>query len=55
MTDLITNKELLALLGVSHTTLYDMRNRGDFIEPVRLSPRRIAWRVAEVEAWLAAR
>jgi len=55
MPELILNKDLPAIVGVSLMTIYTLRANGEFIEPVRLSKRRIAWRRNEVEAWLAAR
>lgn len=41
--------------GLSKATIYRLLNRGEFPDRVRLSPRCVGWRVADVEAWLAAR
>ena len=55
MTDMIKNEDLPALIGISRQTIYELRAKGEFIEPVRLSARRIAWRRSDVLAWLASR
>ncbi|WP_083706567.1 helix-turn-helix transcriptional regulator [Sphingomonas sp. LK11] len=55
MEQLITTAELTKLLGLSRTTIFELRKAGDFIEPVGLSKNRIAWRLAEVTTWLASR
>ena len=41
--------------GLSKATIYRLLARGEFPERVKLSPRCVGWRVAEVDAWLAAR
>ena len=41
--------------GLSKATIYRLLNRGEFPPKVQLSPRCVGWRVADVEAWLAAR
>lgn len=47
--------QVLALTGLSKTKIYDLQNKGDFPMRVQLSPRRVAWVEAEVQAWLEAR
>ena len=47
--------ELHELTGLSLTTLWRLRRRGELAEPVRLSPGRVAWRERDIEAWLASR
>lgn len=39
-------------LPVSRTTAFKMIREGRFPEPIRLSPRRIAWRKSDVLEWL---
>jgi prophage regulatory protein len=46
--------EILALVGVSHATLWRMIKRGDWPAPVKLSLRAIGWRREEVRQWLVA-
>ena len=41
--------------GLSKATIYRLLARGEFPARVKLSPRCVGWRVAEVDAWLAAR
>ncbi len=47
--------QVLALTGLSKTKIYDLQNKGDFPMRVQLTPRRVAWVEAEVQAWLEAR
>jgi predicted DNA-binding transcriptional regulator AlpA len=37
------------------STIYKKRLDGSFPEPLRLSPGTIAWRVSDIEEWLASR
>lgn len=39
-------------LGISRTQLARLRARGDFPEPIRLSPGVVAWRASDVQAWI---
>lgn len=43
------------LTGLSLTTLWRLRRRGELAEPVRLSPGRVAWREADIADWLDSR
>lgn len=51
---LLTVPELLSWLNISRTTLHHMRKRG-FPKPARVSERRIAFYITDVEEWLASR
>jgi len=58
-TRLLTVKELAAALGVHERTCWRLAamaeaGQGDFPRPLRIGPRIIRWRIAEVEAYLAA-
>ena len=54
--DVLSPRELReALANVSTTTIWRMRQRGEFPEPIRLSPGRVGYRRVEVEKWLADR
>ena len=46
---------VLEITGLSKATIYRLINSGDFPPKVQLSPRCVGWRVADIEAWLAAR
>jgi len=37
--------------NLSTTTLWRMRQRGEFPEAVRLSPGRIGWRHSDIKTW----
>lgn len=43
------------LLGISRSGLSRLRVAGDFPHPIRLTPRRIGFRVEEINAWLGRR
>ena len=51
----IRRPELHQLVPLADTTIYDMERRGEFLRRFNLTPRCVAWDLAEVEAWLAAR
>jgi predicted DNA-binding transcriptional regulator AlpA len=48
-------RELMVLTGLSDTTLWRMRVRGELPEPIRVSPGRVGWPEDTIRAWLAAR
>lgn len=56
---LITKKSVLQMIPFSYTTLWAMTNSGEFPSPIVLNPgskhKRIAWKLSEVEAWIASR
>jgi prophage regulatory protein len=41
--------------GLGRSTLYRLISAGQFPVPLRLSHRSVAWRLAEVEAWVESR
>lgn len=44
--------EVLAVLGVSRTTLYRWTQDGTFPRPITLGPRLVGWPASEVEDWV---
>lgn len=44
-----------AFTGLGYTSIYRLENKGEFPKRRQLSPGRVAWVKAEVEAWLASR
>lgn len=46
---------VLEITGLSKATIYRLRQRGQFPQPIQLSPRCVGWRAKEVDAWLEAR
>ena len=47
--------QVATITGLSKTKIYQLQIQGDFPMRVQLSPRRVAWVEADVQAWLAAR
>lgn len=47
--------EVLARVPLSRASVYAFIKKGTFPAPVRLSPRAVAWREADIKAWLDAR
>ena len=52
---LVSPKAVCSMTSVSRGTLYTMARRGDFPRPLQIGTRRVAWREADVLAWLATR
>ena len=50
---LVRPREAAAMLGISRKHLYALANRPDFPERVRVSDRVVAWRVSDLEQWIA--
>lgn len=50
---LVRPREAAAMLGISRKHLYALANRPDFPERVRISDRVVAWRVRDLENWIA--
>jgi prophage regulatory protein len=44
-----------AATGLSRSGLYAAMARNDFPKPVQLGPQSVAWRLSEVQAWIASR
>ena len=41
--------------SLSRTTIWRLVRRGEFPKPITVSPGRVAWSEAEVNAWIVAR
>jgi predicted DNA-binding transcriptional regulator AlpA len=55
---LLTVKELAAMLGIHERTCWRLaamaeEGQGDFPKPLRIGPKTVRWRPADVEAYLA--
>jgi prophage regulatory protein len=48
-------RQLRARLGLGEMSIRRLVEQGRFPRPVRLSPQRVGWRVADVMAWEASR
>jgi prophage regulatory protein len=46
--------QVIALTGLSRTRIYVLQAQGNFPLRVQLSPRRVGWVEADLQAWLAA-
>jgi prophage regulatory protein len=54
-TRLIDLHEVMRLVGLGKSAIYDWISRGLFPRPVSLGPRSVRWPEAEVLAWIAER
>ena len=48
-------REVLAITGLSKSTIYALIAGGQFPRPVRIGRRAVGWRASEVQAWVTAR
>lgn len=53
--ELLLPPEVAEYIRVSPSTLARMVKRREFAEPIRLSPKRIAFRRVDIESWLKSR
>lgn len=51
--NLINKRQLLAIVPLSYSSIWDLMRTGDFPLSVRIGSR-VYWRAREIEAWLAA-
>lgn len=51
----IRRNELKQIVPLADSTIYEIEQRGEFPKRYALSPRCVAWDLAEVERWLAER
>ena len=49
---LIDRRRLHEIVPLSRRTILDMEQRGEFPKRFVLTPRRVAWDLAEVEQWM---
>lgn len=52
---ILRRREVLALVGIGQSTMYDWMARGEFPRPVVLGPKMVGWREGDIADWLAAR
>ena len=48
-------KEVMAIVGLGRSAIYNMRAAGTFPKPVRLGARAVGWIAEDVVAWIAQR
>ncbi|HBG04542.1 MAG: hypothetical protein A2075_10315 [Geobacteraceae bacterium GWC2_58_44] len=49
---LMKRQEVVKLVGLCYTTIYNMENAEKFPARRQLAPGRVAWLRSEVEAWI---
>lgn len=49
---LIRSKEVQAITGLPKSSLHNMARAGTFPAPLKLGARAVAWREADVQAWV---
>ena len=54
-TRLIRLSELMTIIGLRHSRIYEMVGEGSFPQPVRLSVKAVAWRSDEIQKWIDSR
>nr|WP_291510682.1 AlpA family transcriptional regulator [Acidithiobacillus sp.] len=52
---LIRRDEVLHRTGFAKSWLYALIRKGEFPEPIRLGARAVAWREADIDAWIETR
>jgi prophage regulatory protein len=52
---LLRLKEVLLRVSLSRSSVYRLVAAGQFPSPVQLGPRSVAWKAAEIDAWIANR
>lgn len=55
MNKLLPVAAVLALTGISRSSLYDLIGRGGFPRPVQITVRRVGWRASSVVEWIESR
>lgn len=55
MKKLISIAEVAQRLGIHKASIHRMLGRGEFVAPIQVSPRRVAFDEGEVDAWVASR
>jgi prophage regulatory protein len=53
--EFMLRSEVMQESTLSKTVIWRLMNRGEFPQPVRLSPNRVAWVRREVEEWKEAK
>ena len=49
----LNEKQVCERTSLSRSTIWRLRQAGDFPEPVKITERRVAYRAEDVEAWIA--
>ena len=52
VTPILRRPDVEAVTGLSRSTIYKWMNEGSFPKPVKLGPRAVGWREADINDWL---
>lgn len=52
---ILRRREVEELTGLARSTIYLHIARGEFPKPVRLGPRAVGWKEADIAVWIASR
>ncbi|HMS94912.1 MAG TPA: AlpA family phage regulatory protein [Tabrizicola sp.] len=52
---ILRRDEVLHLIGLKKSALYELMAEGHFPRPMKLGERAVGWRAGDVAAWLASR
>jgi len=52
---IVRPRELPGHIGLSLPTIWRLRRRGDFPEPIKLSPGCVGWWLSVIDAWVSVR
>ena len=55
MTKFLRMPAVVERTGLTRATIYEMIERGDFVKPVKIGARAIAFPESEIEAWASER
>lgn len=50
---ILRKKQVLAMVGLSASTIYALQKAGTFPQPLKLSLRATGWLTSDIESWLA--
>lgn len=50
---LLRIQEVMHITGFGKSTIYAKISDGTFPKPIKISQRAVAWRLSEIEAWIA--
>lgn len=51
--DLLSPRQVIDRLSIPQSTLYKWISQGDFPKPIKIGPRRTAFKLEDIENWLA--
>lgn len=52
---LLRLNEVLSITALSRSRLYELQARGEFPRAVRIADRAVAWKEADIAAWIESR